>query len=70
MTKMKRDPFLIFYEGKDAIPSDKNPYAEGTTEHSAWAGGYWSMMADEEPELRKPMSDDEVKAAFAKLNRK
>ena len=58
---MKKHPFLVFYEGKDAGPHDCNPYPHGTAEWHAWRHGHESEWCE-----RVPMSDAEVKAAFAK----
>jgi len=54
-----------FYAGKDAIPGDANPYKPGTPDWNAWANGFSSEWDE-----RTPMTDDEVAAAFAELNRK
>src|SRR5262245_33415383 len=51
-----------FYEGKDAVPGDVNPYAEGSAEWSAWTNGFSSEWDE-----RTPMTEDEVKAAFRKV---
>jgi hypothetical protein len=51
-----------FYRGKDSVPGDENPYKPGSPEANAWASGFSSEWDE-----RTPMSDDEVKAAFAKL---
>jgi hypothetical protein len=57
--------FRAFYAGKDAIPGDRNPYKPGTAEWDAWENGFASEYGE-----RTPMTDEEVRAAFAKLNRK
>jgi hypothetical protein len=63
MTKTK-DPFLAFYEGKDAIVGDENPYPPGTPCWHAWEHGYASENGP-----RTPMTPGEVKAAFARFRR-
>jgi hypothetical protein len=59
------DPFLAFYEGKDAIPGDVNPYPEGSACWHAWRHGHSAECGE-----RRPMTDGEVAAAFAALARK
>ena len=68
---MKIEPALVaaFYHGKDAIPGDVCPYAPNTPEARAWEHGYWTMMVEDDPSLRTPMTDAEVEEAFAGLNR-
>jgi len=61
--------FAAFYRGRDAIEGDACPYAKDTPEARAWEHGYWTMMAGDRPELRRPMTDDEVRAAFADLGK-
>jgi hypothetical protein len=58
--------FAAFWMGKDSIRGDKCPFPAGTPKANAWEHGYWSMMAEEEPELRTPMTDEEVRAAWPK----
>ncbi len=60
---MTTDPFLAFYEGKDAIPGDVNPYPEGSACWHAWQHGFSSEWDE-----RRPMTDEEVAEAFACLN--
>jgi hypothetical protein len=40
ITMTTSDPFLAFYEGKDAIPGDVNPYPEGSACWHAWRHGH------------------------------
>jgi hypothetical protein len=63
---MTIDPvFAAFYRGKDAIPGDPNPYPEGSAEWHAWCHGFESEYGE-----RTPLSDSEVRARFADLNRR
>jgi hypothetical protein len=59
------DPIVTaFYAGKDAVPGDRNPYAEGTPEWHGWRNGWSSEHAE-----RRPMSDEEVGERFRALDR-
>jgi hypothetical protein len=62
--------FAAYWRGRDSIAGDVCPYAKDTPEARAWEHGYWTMMAEDDPSLRTPMSTDEVTRRFAELNRK
>ena len=59
------DTTRALYAGKDSVPGDKNPYEPFTAEWHAWAHGFSSEWDE-----RTPMTDDEVRRAFAALNKR
>jgi hypothetical protein len=63
--KTETDPFLAYYEGRDAAPDAENPYPVGS---AAWHG--WKHGHETEQGAGRPMPVAEVEAAFADLNRK
>ena len=62
MATMTRDPFLCFWEGKDAGPDDANPYEPGTACWHGWRHGHEAEYGE-----RRPMSPGEVEAEFERL---
>ncbi|HEX9322916.1 MAG TPA: hypothetical protein VF913_12455 [Xanthobacteraceae bacterium] len=59
------DTIRAFYEGKDAGPHDPCSYPPDTALWRAWLNGHMSEWAE-----RTPMSDAEVEAAFAAMNKR